>query len=107
MSPQDTRQAIMDTAQGLIQRRGANSVSYQHISDEVGIRKASIHYHFPTKGDLIDALLDRFYGGFRSELKKLDDSGADGAARLAAYVGMFEETFLGGDAVCLYGMLGA
>ena len=48
MSPQDTRQAIMGTAQGFIQRRGANSVSYQHISDEVGTNKASIHDHFPT-----------------------------------------------------------
>ncbi len=108
MSPQHTRSAIMDAAQRLIQRRGANGFSYQHISDEVGIRKASIHYHFPTKEDLIEALLDRFSAGFDVELRTLDDArDMTEADRLRAYVALFEQTFFAGDAVCLYGMLGA
>ncbi len=56
----DTQTAILDTAQELIQRVGVNAMSYADISAVVGIRKASIHYYFPTKYDLIAALLDRY-----------------------------------------------
>ena len=56
----DTKTAIMDAAQELIQRGGVNAMSYQHISDAIGIRKASIHHHFPTKDSLIEAVLQRY-----------------------------------------------
>ncbi|WP_257998927.1 TetR/AcrR family transcriptional regulator [Fischerella thermalis] len=49
MNSTDTRTQILDTAQDLIQRVGVNAMSYQDISEAVGIRKASIHYHFPSK----------------------------------------------------------
>ncbi|MCD4689251.1 MAG: TetR/AcrR family transcriptional regulator, partial [Desulfuromonadaceae bacterium] len=52
----DTKRHILDVAEDLIQRVGLNAMSYKHISDAVGIRKASIHHHFPKKDNLIDAL---------------------------------------------------
>jgi len=55
--PSHTRTRILDTAQDLVQRIGANAMSYQHISEAVGIRKASIHHHFPKKEDLLEALI--------------------------------------------------
>jgi len=42
----------VDLAEALIQSRGYSAFSYQDISDRLGIRKASIHYHFPSKTDL-------------------------------------------------------
>lgn len=97
----------MDVAQSLIQRRGINGFSFQHISDAVGIKKASVHYHFPTKEDLVEAMLDRFSLDFDERLRNLDAADMTAAERLTAYIGMFENTFFDGDAVCLYGMLGA
>ena len=35
-----------------IQRVGFNAFSYSDLADEIGIKKASIHYHFPSKMDL-------------------------------------------------------
>lgn len=55
-----TQERILDSAMGLIQSRGYSAISYQDISDEVGIRKASIHYYFPTKGDLAKAVVSRY-----------------------------------------------
>lgn len=55
----DTRTRILDVAEDLIQRVGLNAMSYKHISDAVGIRKASIHHHFPNKENLVDELLNR------------------------------------------------
>jgi len=43
---------ILDLAETLIQTRGYSAFSYQDIADSLGIRKASIHYHFPSKTDL-------------------------------------------------------
>ena len=45
----DTKETLLDHAQDLVQRVGVNAMSYNDLSKAVGIRKASIHYHFPKK----------------------------------------------------------
>ncbi len=44
-----TRRKILELAEDLIQTRGFNAFSYQHLSEPLGIKNAAIHYHFPTK----------------------------------------------------------
>ena len=56
MKSVDTKTRILDVAQDLIQRLGVNGMSYKDISEVVGIRKASIHSHFPKKDDLFISL---------------------------------------------------
>ena len=48
----DTAQQILDVAQDLVRCRGYSAFSYADISKQVGIRKASIHYHFSSKEEL-------------------------------------------------------
>jgi TetR/AcrR family transcriptional regulator, transcriptional repressor for nem operon len=105
----DTKTAIMDTAQELIQRGGVNAMSYQHISDAIGIRKASIHHHFPTKDSLIEAVLQRYAVYFFRLVDGIFESKLDPAAKLRKYAGLFEATLCDGkkDKACLFGMLGA
>lgn len=59
----DTRTALVEAATGFIQVRGFASFSFQDLADQIGIRKASIHYHFPSKSDLglavVAAMRDR------------------------------------------------
>ncbi|MND25153.1 HTH-type transcriptional repressor NemR [compost metagenome] len=57
---QTTSEKILDTAQALIVAGGYNGFSYADISTAVGIRKASIHHHFPTKAHLASVLLQRY-----------------------------------------------
>lgn len=47
-----TRETIIETADHLIRHNGFNAFSYKDISNKIGIKTASIHYHFPTKSDL-------------------------------------------------------
>lgn len=47
-----TRETIVDTADQLIRSNGFNAFSFKDISNKIGIKTASIHYHFPTKSDL-------------------------------------------------------
>src|SRR3954453_7862902 len=109
MSATDTRSLILDAAQDLIQRLGANAMSYQHLSEAVGIRKASIHYHFPAKQDLLAALIERYHGYFVGLVDRLIAEESDPARMLDRYVGLFEATLREGehDKACLCGMLGA
>lgn len=109
MPTTDTRTAIMDAAQELIQRGGANAMSYQHISDAIGIRKASIHHHFPTKEHLIEAVIQRHAAYFLGIVDGIVESKLDPAAKLRKYAGLFEATLCEGrqDKACLCGMLGA
>ena len=109
MSEPDTRTLILDAAQDLIQRLGANAVSYQHLSEAVGIRKASIHYHFPAKQDLLAALVERYHTYFIGLVDRIIAEESDAARMLDRYIGLFEATLREGkhDKACLCWMLGA
>lgn len=48
----DTREQIIQLADHLIRDKGYNAFSFYDISKSVGIKTASIHYHFPAKSDL-------------------------------------------------------
>jgi TetR/AcrR family transcriptional repressor of nem operon len=102
-----TRDRILDIAQRLIQSRGYNAFSFNDLAKELGIRTASIHYHFPTKADLGIALLRRYRQRFRQELAWISSGGEDSVSRLAHFSALFERTFKTNSQLCLCGMLSA
>ena len=55
----DTRSAILDVAQDMVQRQSISGVSFQELANRVGIKKGSVYYHFESKDDLVMALLER------------------------------------------------
>ena len=105
----DTKAAILDVAQDLIQTRGANAISYRHISERVQIRKASLHYHFPTKAHLLEAVLARYRGTFLCLVDDILGSNEPAARKLRRYIGLFDAALRAeaGAKICLCGMLGA
>lgn len=109
MASTDTRNQILNAAQDLIQRVGVNAMSYQDISEAVGIRKASIHYYFPTKDDLVAALLDRYNDYFLRLVDGIIAQPGSAEVKLRRYCSLFEATLCSGDGdkACLYGMVGA
>ncbi|BAZ37635.1 TetR family transcriptional regulator protein [Calothrix sp. NIES-4101] len=109
MKQTDTKTQILDVAQDLIQRLGVNGMSYKDISEAVGIRKASIHTHFPKKDDLLVALLDRYSDRFLRIVDGIVASSDTSEVKLRRYCGLFESTLSSGnqDKACLYAMLGA
>lgn len=96
-------------AQELIQRLGINAMSYKDISDAIGIRRASIHHYFPTKDDLLEALLSRYNDYFLRLVDNITASADSPELKLRRYCGLFEATLSSGnqDKACLYGMIGA
>ena len=54
-----TRAVLMDTAERLFAQNGVASTSIRSINDAAGQGAASVHYHFRTKGALLEAILLR------------------------------------------------
>ena len=102
----DTRTHILDTAERLVQMRGFNAFSYADIAAEVGITKASLHYHFSSKAELGRALIERYAERFAAALAKIDAGGGDANSKLAAYVDIYAGV-LRDQRMCLCGMLAA
>ena len=97
----DTRTALLDSAEHLARTRGFDAFSYADLSEQVGIRKASIHYHFATKQALADALVKRYAARIADQLAAIDDEHPTGAGRLRAYLDLYREALDQGRQLCL------
>src|SRR4051794_10373970 len=102
----DQAQRILDVAERLVQSRGFNGFSYADVAADLGVTRASLHYHFPSKAELGEALISRYTERFADALAAIDSRGAGPADRLEAYVGLYAEV-LRGRRICLCGMLAA
>lgn len=98
------RERILASALRLVQTRGFNGFSYADIAEEVGIRKASLHHHFPTKTGLAVALVGMYTAQLDAALLGIGASSVPPDEKLAAYVGIYRNA-LEAERVCLGGML--
>ncbi|MCF6126775.1 TetR/AcrR family transcriptional regulator [Mesorhizobium sp. M7A.F.Ca.CA.001.07.2.1] len=81
-----TSEKILDVAQSLIVAGGYNGFSYADISADIGIRKASIHHHFPTKAELVSVLVDRYRRQAEVGLESLRGELSSPAEQLQSYL---------------------
>jgi TetR/AcrR family transcriptional repressor of nem operon len=102
----DTPQRILDIAERLVQTRGFNGFSYADIASELGITKASLHYHFAGKAELGDALIERYATRFAEALDAIDAGAVGSPAKLDAYTDIYAGV-LRDRRMCLCGMLAA
>jgi TetR/AcrR family transcriptional repressor of nem operon len=102
----DTANQILDVAEHLVQVRGFNAFSYADVAGELGLTNAALHYHFPTKWELGEALLARYAVRFVGALNEIDESVVDPPRKLAAYADLYAEV-LRNQRMCLCGMLAA
>jgi len=102
----DTASRILDIAERLVQSRGFNGFSYADVAAELGISKASLHYHFPGKAELGEALIRRYASRFADALEEIDRRGGDAPRRLDAYARIYADV-LRDRRMCLCGMLAA
>ena len=82
------REQILDSAQRFVQTRGFHAFSYAGIAAEVGIQKASIHYYFPAKTDLGQAMVARYREELRRQCRRIEivTPGADQALQQYAHI---------------------
>lgn len=101
-----TRTRILDVAERLVQTRGYNGFSYADVAAEVGVTKASLHYHFAGKAELGAALIERYAERFFAALARIDSDGAHARGKLEAFAAIYGDV-LRERRMCLCGMLAA
>jgi TetR/AcrR family transcriptional regulator, transcriptional repressor for nem operon len=101
-----TSTRILDVAERLVQARGFNGFSYADIAETLGITKAALHYHFPGKAELGEALIERYASRFADALAAVDAREPDARAKLRAYAHLYADVFQD-ERMCLCGMLAA
>lgn len=95
----NTRHRILATAEMLLLTWGYQGFSYHHVAERLGMRPATVHYHFPTKADLGLALLQRYRERFRWWAWRLREQKASPEACLEHFITL-ERRLLERDRVC-------
>ncbi len=97
---------ILEAAEARLRSGGYGSVSFRDLASDVGVKSASVHYHFPRKEDLgvavVAAYTEKVFEalGLAMHAKTPRD-------RLAGYIGVFRHALVQENAICLCAMLGA
>jgi AcrR family transcriptional regulator len=61
----------LDVAETLFNSKGYDATSISDIIDQVGVARATVYYHFKSKEDVLDALLERTTTKFLAAAKKI------------------------------------
>lgn len=88
-----TRDQLLAEAENLIRRGGYSAFSYAHLTEKIGITKASIHYHFPTKQRLAEEVVDVAQARFAEALAGIEAANAHVADQLRQYATLFLDGF--------------
>src|SRR5690348_362807 len=103
----DTREIIMGCAKATVQAHGYGALSFRELAKSVGIKSASVHYYFPTKGDLGAALARRYTDEAGIFLNGLLERGEDLSACMKAYAKNFRDALVNDNRMCLCGIMAA
>ena len=101
------KQALLKAAEHKVRLGGYDNFSFRELAQEVGIKSASVHYHFPTKADLGAELAHQYTDSFLEALGKPTAIYANGDDPIDTYTALFRNALLVDNKMCLCGLLGA
>ena len=103
--PANTREQIIEKAFQLTMKRGINGFSYRDISEPLGMKNAAIHYHFPSKMDLVQALVDENHDLLRRRTAEFMAYGGPARPQLEGLLSYSHNQYLRGLPVCMPGVV--
>ncbi|MGH7298765.1 MAG: TetR/AcrR family transcriptional regulator [Polyangiaceae bacterium] len=86
------KEEILDVATQLFAERGYEGASMNDVAERVGMRKASLFYHFATKDALYEAVLDRLVASLQNALEAIYASSGTFPDRLDAVTELLVDT---------------
>ncbi len=102
----NTAQRILKVAQDIVRNRGYSAFSYADIAEQVGIRKASIHYHFPSKDGLVRVLVQQYRETMGRACDRITRSAVSPQQQLMQFAALYRDG-LHHNQICLCAMLAA
>ena len=98
----DTRSRLVRTAMQLFWEKGYNSTSIADVLQTAKVNSGSLYYFFPSKNDLLAAVLDLYHDGIRTMLLEPAWAGVDDSIeRIFALLARYRKSLL--DTECSYG----
>lgn len=86
MSGKTKRDEIVEAADQLFYRNGYEHTSFAQIAEVVKISRGNFYYHFKTKDEILDAVINLRLANTRAMLDRWDAQGATPAARIRCFI---------------------
>jgi TetR/AcrR family transcriptional regulator, transcriptional repressor for nem operon len=86
VSEKTTRDHIVEAADRLFYRRGFEHTSFSDIAGAVRISRGNFYYHFKSKDEILDAVIDARLAGTRTMLAKWEIEGKSPADRIRSFI---------------------
>jgi TetR/AcrR family transcriptional regulator, transcriptional repressor for nem operon len=90
MKRSSTADDILNCARSLVIKGGYNGFSYADIAEVIGIRKPSIHHHFPSKAELVTTLVSRYRTEAEEGIANIEHAIPAPVDQLRAYIGYWK-----------------
>jgi len=104
---ENARERILAAAKAAAQLHGYGGINFRSIAEEVGIKNASIYYHFQSKADLGAAVAERYWQETMEVLSNLRLSHADPKRCLQLYPSIFRKSLENRNRLCLSSFMAA
>jgi TetR/AcrR family transcriptional repressor of nem operon len=86
MSDKTTRDLIVEAADQLFYRQGYEHTSFSDIADVVQISRGNFYYHFKTKDEILDAVINARLANTRKMLEQREIEGKRPADRIRSFI---------------------
>ena len=86
MRHQTTRDQIIEAADRLFYRQGYEHTSFSDIAGAVRISRGNFYYHFKTKDEILDAVIDARLAYTRAMLDQWERDGRTPADRIRSFI---------------------
>lgn len=86
MPEPSTRDHIVAAADDLFYRRGFDATSFADIAEAVSISRGNFYYHFKTKDEILNAVIQHRLGKTRAMLDAWEKDGANPKARIVSFI---------------------
>lgn len=70
---EERKQEILDAAERLFASKGFDNTSISDILEETGIARGTLYYHFKSKEELLDAVIERMIEKMTARAKEIAD----------------------------------
>ncbi len=73
-NPEERKNEILDAADKLFTQKGFDGTSTNDILEAVGIARGTLYYHFKSKEDIMDSLIDRYSTSILTRAKEVAEN---------------------------------
>jgi AcrR family transcriptional regulator len=104
---ENSKRTILNLAESFLQDKGFNGFSYAHIANELGVKNAAIHYHFPSKEVLGIAVIRRYRERFKLWINNARVKNLSHEEKLGWFLDIYTDMRADKGKVCLVGSMEA